>query len=265
MKARSRGFTLTEIAIVLLIAGLLLASVLSTVSTQLDARNIRETQARLDQVKDALIGYAQANGRLPCPADGTIATGVAGAGLEQLKSVSPYDCTNANGFGVLPWATLGVAETDVWGRRFGYKVSSVFSDAVSTTATYGCTPTPTPTVSTFALCSTGTLTVTTRTPLNKAGSSVTGVPVVIISYGKNGYGAYSPDGTQIAGMPVINVDETANATPASLTFYTREQSAQTSSCSDTAAGQAFCEYDDLLAYVPVSVLDTRMVSAGKLP
>ena len=262
---RAAGFTLAEMAIVLLVVGLLLSSVLTTVSTQLDARNLRDMQTQMDQIKDALIGYAQTNGRLPCPADGTLATGATNAGLEQLKTVSPYDCSNANGFGVLPWATLGVAETDVWGNRFGYKVSSVFSDAVTTTATFGCSPTPTPTVSSFALCSQGTLTVTTRTTANKVpGTPVSYIPVVIISYGKNGYGAYTSGGTQITAPPAANVDETANATATSTTFYSREQSPQASPCSDTAAGN-FCEFDDLIGYIPVNLLITRMISAGKLP
>ena len=273
MRLCAAGFTLAEMAIVLLVVGLLLSSVLSTVSNQLDARNSRDMQTRIDQIKDALIGFAQANGRLPCPADGTIATGAANAGLEQFTVTvagppSQYVCTNPNGFGVLPWATLGVPETDVWGRRFGYKVSPAFSDSIlQTTDTWGCgatIPIPTPNQSSFALCAQGTLTITTRTATNKTGSPVQYVPLVIISYGKNGYGAYTAGGTQFTAPPAVNADETANATAASTTFYSREQSPQTSPCSDTAAG-AFCEFDDMLGYIPVTLLITRMVSAGKLP
>ncbi len=274
-KARTAGFTLAEMAIVLVIVGLLLTSVLSTVSTQVEARNIAETQSRLNQIKDALTGFAQANGRLPCPADGTLATGAANAGVEQVTVtvVGPPQqtvCTNANGFGVVPWATLGVSETDVWGRRFGYKVSSAFSDSiVQTTTTWGCgatIPVPTPTQSSFALCAQGTLAVTTRTAANKVpGTSVSNVPAVVISYGKNGYGAYTTGGTQLTAPPAVNADETANATATSTTFYSHEQSPQTSGCSDTAPNTSFCEFDDLVAYIPVSVLITRMVSAGKLP
>ena len=263
-------------AIVLVVVGLLLTSVLSTVSTQIDARDIGETQSRLNQIKDALIGYAQANGRLPCPADGTLATGTANAGSEQttVTVVGPpqqYVCTNANGFGVVPWATLGVSETDAWGRRFSYKVSSAFADSiVQTTTTWGCgatIPTPTPTLASFALCAQGTITVTTRTAVLvgglKVGTSVSNLPVVIISHGKNGYGAYTSGGTQYTAS-TVGVDEPANANAAATTFYSREQSPQTSTCSDTAAGN-FCEFDDLVAYIPANLLVTKMVSAGKLP
>lgn len=267
MRAHAAGFTLAEMAIVLVVVGLLLTSVLSTVSTQIEARNIGETQTRLNQIKDALIGFAQANGRLPCAADGTLVTGAAGAGLEEITG---NVCkTPATRYAVLPWATLGVSETDVWGRRFSYDVDVNFADlyaANSWSAGCGAGPVPVPgTPTSFALCSTGTLTVKTRTSANKAGTSVSGVPVVIISHGKNGYGAYTSSGTQYTAPPAVNADETAN-TPAaaSTTFYSREQSPQTGTCSDTAAGN-FCEYDDLVAYIPVSLLVTRMVSAGKLP
>lgn len=270
MRVSATGFTLAEMAIVLVVVGLLLTSVLSTVSTQVEARNIAETQSRLNQIKDALIGYAQANGRLPCAANGTLATGATGAGLE---AVTGNVCTTGATYVVLPWATLGVSETDVWGRRFRYVVDANFADNHTNTIanpdpSWGCgasTPVPAPASPTsFALCATGTLTVKTRTASNKTGTSVTGIPVVIISFGKNGYGGYTPGGTQYTA-PTVGVDELANATAAATTFYTREQSPQASPCSDTAAGDNFCEYDDLVAYVPVSLLITRMVSAGKLP
>lgn len=268
MGARAAGFTLAEMAIVLVVVGLLLTSVLSTVSTQVEARNTAETQSRLNQIKDALIGYAQANGRLPCAADGTLATGATGAGQE--PALVSNLCPTATKYAVLPWATLGVSETDVWGRRFTYKVVSTFSDAIAantwntTGQSPSCTaPVPTPSYSSFALCSLGNFIITTRTAASKTGSSVSNVPVVIISHGKNGYGAYTPGGTQYTAS-TVGVDEPANANAAATTFYSREQSPQASTCSDTAAGD-FCEFDDLLAYIPANLLITRMVSAGKLP
>lgn len=268
MRTHADGFTLAEMAIVLVVVGLLLTSVLSTVSTQVEARNTAETQSRLNQIKDALIGYAQANGRLPCAADGTLATGATGAGLE---AVTGNVCTTGAAYVVLPWATLGVSESDVWGRRFRYVVDVNFADAyaaASWSSGCGAGPVPVPASPTsFALCSTGALTVNTRTAANKGGASGTlladKLPVVIISHGKNGYGAYTSGGTQYTAS-TTGVDEPANANAAATTFYSREQSPQTSPCSDTAAGN-FCEFDDLLAYIPANVLISRMVSAGRLP
>ena len=272
MRPRNAGFTLAEMAIVLLVVGLLLGGMLTTVSTQLDGRNNRDTLSRMEEIKNALIGYAQANGRLPCPADGTLATGATGAGLEEVTSTVTNVCKSGNQYAVLPWATLGLPEIDVWGRRFTYKVvQPTFSDAIAqnswntTGQSPSCTaPVPTPTQASFALCSLGNFVITTRTAANKTGSSVTGIPVVIISHGKNGYGAYTSSGTQISPS-TSGVDEPANSTATATTFYSREQSPQPSgSCSDTAAG-VFCEFDDLVAYIPMSVLVTRMVAAGRLP
>ena len=64
----NRGFTLIEMAIVLMIVGLLLGGMLVPLSAQMDQRNISDTQKSLSEIKEALIGYAMANGRLPCPA-----------------------------------------------------------------------------------------------------------------------------------------------------------------------------------------------------
>src|SRR6266581_4002969 len=114
----SRGFTLAELAVAVAIIGLLLAGALIPFSTQIDVRNTADTQRAMESVREAIIGFAQANGRLPCPADGSIAAGLANAGTEQLIGTS---CTAF--FGVVPWATLGAPETDAWGRRFSYRVS----------------------------------------------------------------------------------------------------------------------------------------------
>ena len=276
MRRHTAGFTLAEMAIVLVVVGLLLTSVLSTVSTQLEARDIAEAQSRLNLIKDALTGFAQANGRLPCPADGTLATGTSGAGLEEVVSTATDTCKSGVKYRVLPWTTLGLVETDVWGRRFSYRVDQNFADSYTQTKlnpnpSWGCgatAPTPEPVSPTsFALCATGSLTVKTKTAATggKTGTPVSNIPVVIISHGKNGYGAYTPGGTSFVAPPAANTDEIANSTTASTIFYSREQSPQTSTCSDTVAGSDFCEFDDLVAYIPVSLLITRMVSAGKLP
>src|SRR6266581_2935013 len=189
--SRSKGFSLVELAVAFAIIALLLAGALIPLSTQIEVRNVADTRRTMESIREAVMGFAQANGRLPCPANGTVAVGVAGAGTEQ---VSGTVCTAA--FGTVPWVTLGVPETDGWNKRFSYWVSAVFSDAISLN-TFGCAPppTPAPTQSSFALCSLGTLTVNTR---KESDHTVTAVglvlPAVIISHGKNGFGAYTPGG-----------------------------------------------------------------------
>jgi len=106
------GFTLVEMAIVLVIVGVLLGGLLPTISSQIEQQRRTETRKHLDEIKDALIGYTIINGYLPCPtttADPTSANyGVA----------DPGGCSSApTSEGYLPWKTLGVSEMDAWGSK----------------------------------------------------------------------------------------------------------------------------------------------------
>ena len=239
--SKSKGFSLVELAVALAIIALLLAGALIPLSTQIEVRNAADTQRAMESIREAIVGFAQANGRLPCPADGSIAAGAAGAGTEQIGLSS---CFNVGGtFGVVPWATLGVPETDAWGRRFSYRVAPAFADKVSlatwntikNTSGYSAPPPPPtylpqttsspdspqnqsplchlttpPTFSSFALCTLGDIAVFTR-----GGSTTTAVPLgtalpaVFISHGKNGFGAWQTNGTRLNPIPTGN-DEAAN-------------------------------------------------------
>ena len=64
---RQRGFSLLEMAIVLLVIGLLLGGALIPLSVQMEKRDRDSTRQQLLDMREALIGYALVNGRLPCP------------------------------------------------------------------------------------------------------------------------------------------------------------------------------------------------------
>lgn len=292
---RCRGFTLAELAIALVIIGLLLASAFIPLTTQIELRAINDTRRIQENVKDAIIGFAQANGRLPCPALGTTPTGSSTAGIEQINTAPAANPTNAvTGFpyspctysiGVLPWATLGVPETDAWGRRFTYRVVGTFADGVKASSanvvntlvsadgdtqtanqSVNClSPTPIPTQASFALCTRGDLTVNTRDVTTRS-TTVLGneIPVVIVSHGKNGYGAYSTAGTLLSGTS--GVDEPVNTIAGNAKiFMSREYSPYDTDCSDTNSAKRLCEFDDIVAWIPYPALMMKMVSAGKLP
>lgn len=306
---RQRGFTLAELAIGFLIIGLLLAGAFLPLSSQIEVRNTADTRRTMDQVKEALIGFAQSNGRLPCPARGATASGTSDSswGTAIAAGVEQYDSTNNRCYtalGVVPWSTLGTPETDSWGRRMTYRVAPAFADGIALTTwntrlsnpggsqslsspaspanqTPTCpstgasnAPTPTPTLSSFALCTLGDIAVFNR---SDADHSVTplgaGLPAVIISHGKNGKGAYQPNGTALAAASA-STDELANssgttqATPSggylSWAFYGRNYSASATGCNDTS-GTVFCEFDDIVVMISTSTLVSRMISAGRLP
>ena len=67
--ATQNGFTLLEMAIVLMIVGLLLGGILATISGQVQQQRVSETLKQLNDIQQALIGYAVNNGRFPCPGD----------------------------------------------------------------------------------------------------------------------------------------------------------------------------------------------------
>ncbi len=317
---KSRGFTIAELAIAVAVLALLLFSAMVPFSAQVELRNVADTRRTMDSIREAIIGFAQANGRLPCPANGSIASGVANAGIEKFDGTS---CVAAFGaFGVVPWATLGTPETDSWGRRFSYRVSPAFADAifapsppnppgtllatwnslktayvaplapptylpqnVSTPTSPGpanqtpqCDLTTAPTLSSFAICTLGDITVFTRSsPGTAATPLVAVVPAVIISHGKNGYGAWQSSGGQLT-LPPAGSDEAANAAGnistltgsyPTWTFYSRTPTSAASGCVDPAplgaGGPPFCEFDDIVATITTNALIARMVAAGKLP
>jgi prepilin-type N-terminal cleavage/methylation domain-containing protein len=258
---RARGFTLVELAMVLFIVSLLIGGLLMPLTAQNEIRGRQETDRALANIREALIGFAVVNGRLPCPADRAIASGVANAGVEVVSVAGgPCACTAAaSGIagvgatcdsgaadsvtGVLPWATLGVPETDAWGNRYTYRIATRFGRELITAAgVVGCAASrDPPTSAAFALCSVGNLAVKTAA----AGTDVaTGVPVIVFSHGRNALGAYMQNGTT---MPApVAADETEN-TNGDVNFVSNSV------------------IDDQLIWLPTSILMGRMLSAGRLP
>jgi len=121
---REQGFSLVELAMVLLAVGLLAALFLPATNTMMDNKRRNETRAKLEALESAIARFVMTTKRLPCPADG--AQGVANptSGLEQRNAGPPATCT-AMTTGVVPWRTLGVpvdSVIDAWGNLITYRV-----------------------------------------------------------------------------------------------------------------------------------------------
>ncbi len=262
------GFTLIELAMVLFIVTLLIGGMLLPLSAQTEIRGRQETDRALANIRDALIGFAIVNGRLPCPAPATLASGALGVGLEATTAAAgttattgPCGCTAATSgiasaggtacddstpgdvTGVLPWATLGIPEADFWGSRYTYRVTTRFARLAAGQTTFGCTPDTNPTSAAFALCSAGDIGVTTAV---SGGTTVASLlPAIVVSHGKNTLGAYLPTGTQVTGV-ATGSDEEENA-------------------DGDAAFVSNGSIDDQLIWIPTGILMGRMQAADKLP
>jgi hypothetical protein len=123
--------------------------------------------------EDAIASFAVQNSRLPCPADITLGTGQESGGGASACTSTSYAAE------VLPWTALGLTENQVkdkWGNYYSYHVldALVLTSAISSTN-----------------FDTNGVLIPTGLTIQSAGTSVrTDALFVVISHGKNGYGAY---------------------------------------------------------------------------
>jgi prepilin-type N-terminal cleavage/methylation domain-containing protein len=245
-----RGFTLVEIAIAIFIITILLGSILVPLTTQVEQRQVSETQKMLEDIKEALIGHAVAKGYLPCPDRTTGGTGTANDtandGVEDYGTPTAGLCFGTGTTtGNVPWQTLGLGAMDPWGNRFRYRVDADFAHHTTlfsfTTSADLCVGLTQPSCTTPF---TGRLT----------GASPDGAVAVIISHGKNGYGAMNALTNTVRPAPT-SADELDNS--AGGPSYT--------SHTITPLGSVAGEFDDIVIWMGKFTLYSRMVAAGKLP
>ncbi len=133
------GFNLIEMAIVLVIVGVLLGGLITPLTTQYETSKRIGVDTTLQDIHDALLGFAAANGRLPCPAT------AASNGLAD-PNVATNACTTDHGF--VPVRTLGLHGTvdantlllDPWLNRIRYSVSDAGGGAYTNSITLGLVP-----------------------------------------------------------------------------------------------------------------------------
>lgn len=238
--ATEQGFTLVEMAMVLAIVTLLLAGLVPTISGQIEQRRSAETRNQLNEIQQALIGFAIIKGRLPCPASST------SNGLED--PAGGGTCTHFND-GFVPGATLGLNPLnaqglvlDAWDNPIRYVVTS-WSSSTYTTADGMARAGLSALSPTLLVCNTATGITGSGCATGEALTADPGVPVVIFSTGKNG----ATGGTGTDESENLDGDR----------FFV--------SHTPTASSFANGEFDDLMVWISNQVLLNRMVTAGKLP
>jgi prepilin-type N-terminal cleavage/methylation domain-containing protein len=131
MPKRHRGFTLIEIVVVIVVVAILIAMASALTRGVIAGQKRTLTVTRMQTVDAALVQFVTQQKRLPCPANGLLASTDVSAGLEVDRNAggcktNPPDATGTNQInGVVPWRTLGLSEadaTDGWDRRLTYRV-----------------------------------------------------------------------------------------------------------------------------------------------
>lgn len=133
-----RGFTMIELAIVVLISGLLLAGVASIYHNAFTSNQYASSQDRLDTVKQAVLNFVSFTGHMPCP-------DTDGDGRENRNGNS---CQAA--FGDIPYKDIQIPATavkDSYGTNIRYAVTpaAVSEDPCASqtaSSSYFCPGTP---------------------------------------------------------------------------------------------------------------------------
>jgi prepilin-type N-terminal cleavage/methylation domain-containing protein len=235
----ARGFTLIEIAIVLVILTLLVVIVAPLAIGQAEISRRATTRARMDNIDKALVLFVQRNQRLPCPADGTLDSTNALNGAENRNAIG--DCIGNQQTGIIPFRSLGLGEEDATdGRnlRFTFRIGQYFArdnalnivqcdpvggvgpitgpTAVRSCQTSGCTSTtPAACTSVASFLDRYGLTVRDTTSGgyvtdSESNPSTTGAAYVLISHGANQGGAYTPAGVLTTANPASGTNEAFN-------------------------------------------------------
>jgi len=242
MKApdNTSGFTLVEMAIVMVIISLMLGGLMMSLSQTTENTRRSDVQAQLAEITEALYGYAQANGRLPCPATPT------SNGTE--LPVGGGACVRQHGF--VPSATLGLRGAvnadglllDPWNNPLRYSVTTTNSNAFTTTNRMQTT--------TMAI-----LAPDLRICREAACSNVIAstIPVVILSMGKNWPAFTSADEVANAG------EATVGGGPSGVVYRMPGNN------DFVSTGYNESTFDDLITWISPHILYARMITAGKLP
>lgn len=270
------GFTLIEIAIVLVIVSVLLGYTVALFPIQQELKHYREGEQEMDEIVAALVGFAQINGRLPCP--DTSGGGGTIDGQEDESDVLNNDTgvLVADGipdsclgyFGFVPSATIGFSGDidatgrllDPWGQPYLYHVSDVNTDSDSDATTAAADDL----VSPNGIRDEGMVDVAQAVDLlyictdsNAVGSDldcgdVSGVSIVdrvaavIVSTGKD-------LGQVASSIQSENSDDLHDGTNDKVYI------------SSTRSDVAGSEYDDLVKWVSTTMLFSKMIEAGQLP
>lgn len=244
----NRGFSLVELSVVLLIIAVVIGMAVSSGPAAMMAARESATRGKMKAIENALQAYRVAYGRIPCPADLTIAQGATNFGVEGNNALgtcrggtpaanfSALGATNAAQTGVeggVPVVTLGLPldfAYDGWGGKIRYVVDAQMTLVKS----FMAMPTG---------CVGGPITIN-----DTSGTARTvGALYALISSGADQHGVYTKNGVQQSSAST-NSNELVNchcnssgvATTYAPTYVQGDVTENPSSLTDT--------FDDIVSY-----------------
>jgi prepilin-type N-terminal cleavage/methylation domain-containing protein len=247
------AFTLLELMIVLAIAAMLAAGLAMPLAAQVQLRRYEDTRRQLEEAREALLGFAVAQARLPCPAS------EASGGLESFAPGGDATNGNCSNFydGFLPGAALGLAPLDPAGfardawqaprNRIRY---AVFGGGASING-----------VANAFTRANGMQAAT----LGGLGGAAHFLFICSSAAGASGSGC-GPAANQLtrrAAFVVLSLGPNAAATPAPGSDEARNLAGDPVFVYREPAGNG--DFDDIVQWVPVHIVVSRLVTAGRLP
>ena len=244
------AFTLIEVLVVMVVITLLLSGLALPMAAQLQMRRADETRRLLADAREALLGFAAAHGRLPCPAT------LESAGEEAFAAggdASNGNCATFYG-GWLPAAALGLSPLDgqgfmrdAWGtsaNRIRYAIygnASVNAIPNPLTRDSGLRLATLPAVAGAShyilICSTGAQ--ATASSCGPAANQLTRrAAFVLLSPGANAGSTPAAPGDEARNLAATPVFVHHDPTP---------------------------DFDDIVQWVAVSLVVSRLMAAGQLP
>ena len=244
------GFSLLEMAIALAILAVVMTALAVPLAAQVHARRTDEARRLLAEAREALLGFAAAHGRLPCPAI------AASRGLEAFApdgDAANGRCADFHG-GYLPAAALGMAPLDDAGfLRDPWQTSANRVRYAVHAGTVNAVP--------YALTRAAGMAQAT---LNGLGAAPNYLYVCAsgASAEPSGCGPAANQLTRRAAFVLVSPGANASAQAAAGSDEARNLDGD---ASFVARDTAEAGFDDLLEWGSIHLVIARLVAAGRLP
>jgi len=192
---QQRGFSLLELAIFLAIIGFMVSTAIQFGSNKQGFARQKHSLSKLATLEQAFSSFIKLTGRLPCPADATLAINNANLGNENCgATLIAGPSIHA---GTIPVNALNISREfmfDGWDNRFTYIVDARFIDRVG-----------------FEATPENTAALTILDGENLGTTRYNNAAMILLSHGPDSHGAWSKNGVRRNAPAAADAAENENA------------------------------------------------------